>query len=189
MEWQLPGTVLKLPREDAGRMEEIFSTMFLAGGLVLSQVAELTGLEPHTVQNWVKRGFLTPPVRKRYSLRQLCRILNINAFKGILSMERICGMLRYVNGKLDDDSDDIIDDSKLYFMFAGLAARIRELSDAQAYESSVKAVLAEYTETVSGNRERVEKVLRIMLTAYAAARMQQRAESMLTEIERSESNE
>ena len=36
MDWQLPGTVLKLPREDATRVEEIFSTMFLAGGLVLS---------------------------------------------------------------------------------------------------------------------------------------------------------
>jgi DNA-binding transcriptional MerR regulator len=185
MDWQLPGTVLKLPREDAARVEEIFSTMFLAGGLVLSQVAELTGLEPHTVQNWVKRGFLSPPERKRYSLRQLCRILNINAFKGILSMDRICGMLRYVNGKLDDYSDDIIDDSKLYFMFVGLAARIRELSDEQAYEKSMKAVLEEYNETVVGNRERVETVLRIMLTAYAAARMQQQAENMLSEIERS----
>ena len=185
MQWQLPGTVLELPREDAERIEEIFSTMFLAGGLVLSQVAELTGLEPHTIQNWVKRGFLTPPERKRYSLRQLCRILNINALKGILSMERICGMLRYVNGKLDDYSDDIIDDSKLYFMFAGLAARIRELDHDRGYEESIKVVLAEYTETVVGNRERVETVLRIMLTAYAAARMQQRAETMLSDIERS----
>ncbi len=185
MEWQIPGTVLKIPREDAGRIQEIFSTMFLAGGLVLSQVSEITGLEPHTVQNWVKRGFLTPPERKRYSLRQLCRILNINAFKGILPMERICGMLSYVNGKLDDYSDDIIDDSKLYFMFAGLAARIRELSDETAYENSMKAVLEEYNETVAGNRERVEKVLRVMLTAYASARMQQRAEIMLTDLERS----
>ena len=100
-------------------------------------------------------------------------------------MDRICGMLRYVNGKLDDYSDDIIDDSKLYFMFVGLAAQIRELSDEQAYEKSMKAVLEEYNETVVGNRERVETVLRIMLTAYAAARMQQQAENMLSEIERS----
>ena len=185
MQWQLPGTVLTLSREDAGRIEEIFSTMFLAGGLVLSQVAELTGLEPHTVQNWVKRGFLTPPERKRYSMRQLCRILNINAFRGVLSLERICGMLRYVNGKLDDYSDDIIDDSQLYFMFAGLAAGIRELDHAHGYEESIKKVLEEHAESVVGNRERVETVLRIMLTAYAAARMQQQAETMLSDIERS----
>ena len=47
----------------------------LAGGMVLGQIASLTGLEPHTVQNWVKRGFLSNPVNKRYSCNQFCRIV------------------------------------------------------------------------------------------------------------------
>ena len=71
MEWILPGTVLKAEAEEAGNVEAMFSPMFLAGGMVLSQVSSITGLEPYIIQNWVKRGFLTPPQSKRYTLRQL----------------------------------------------------------------------------------------------------------------------
>ena len=117
MEWTLPGTTLTARREDGETIEETFRSMFLAGGMVLSQVANITGLEPYTVQNWVKRGFLTNPQNKRYTMRQLCRIININMLKAALPMERICGLLQYVNGELDNESDDLIDDSQLYFLF------------------------------------------------------------------------
>ena len=75
MDWIIPGTTLKIQREDSARVDGLFSSMFMAGGMVLSQVASVTGLEPYTVQNWVKRGFLSPPERKRYTLNQLCRII------------------------------------------------------------------------------------------------------------------
>ena len=74
MQWTIPGTVLPATTEDIGHIEEKFEAMFLGGGMVLSQVAAVTGLEPYTIQNWVKRGFLTKPVGKKYTLRQLCRI-------------------------------------------------------------------------------------------------------------------
>ena len=61
MEWILPGTVLKAEAEEAGNVEAMFSPMFLAGGMVLSQVSSITGLEPYIIQNWVKRGFISPP--------------------------------------------------------------------------------------------------------------------------------
>ena len=83
MNWTIPGTVLQCPRQDAASIEERFSAMFLGGGIALSQVASITGLSTHDIQNWVKRGFLTAPEKKRYSLRQLCRILNINTLKCI----------------------------------------------------------------------------------------------------------
>ena len=125
MEWTIPGTVLTAQREEAANVEQQFKSMFLAGGMVLSQVSGITGLESYMVQNWVKRGFLAKPQQKRYSLRQLCRILNINMLKSALAMEDICGLLTYINGQLDDESDDLIDDSALYFMFVRLAARVR----------------------------------------------------------------
>ena len=59
MEWTIPGTVLTAQREDAVNVESQFRAMFLAGGMVLSQVSGITGLESYMVQNWVKRGFLT----------------------------------------------------------------------------------------------------------------------------------
>lgn len=182
MNWTLPGTVLEYRREDADGVEGLFSPMFLAGGMVLSQVASITGLEPYTVQNWVKRGFLSPPERKRYSMRQVCRIININMLKNVLPMERICGMLTYVNGQLDDESDDMIDDSQLWFMFVRLAARAGSLHESQAWEDALEAVLADYAEPVPGARERVEKVLRVMLTAWSASQLRQRAERMLEEL-------
>lgn len=179
MDWIIPGTVLTARREDADGLQSRFSSMFLAGGIVLSQVSGITGLEAYTIQNWVKRGFLPPPERKRYTLRQLCRVLNINMLKSVLSMEKICSLLGYVNGQLDDESDDLIDDSVLYFTFVRLAARAQHLDDEGALQRALDETLADYHEPVPGARERVEKVLRIMLTAWVAARMRQKAEQMM----------
>ena len=153
--------------------------MLLAGGMVLSQVTDLTGLEPYTVQNWVKRGFLPPPVRKRYSRRQLCRIININMLKSILPMETIYGLLGYVNGTLNDESDDLIDDAELYFLFVRLAAR----TDTGAVtENALTAARSHYVEPAPGARDRVENTLKIMLTAYQAARLRTKAEKMLEKL-------
>ena len=57
MQWILPGTVVETDTRDAEHVQAILSPMFLAGGMVLSQVASITGLEPYIIQNWVKRGF------------------------------------------------------------------------------------------------------------------------------------
>lgn len=189
MQWTIPGTVLQIPRQDAQRIDEVFSSMFLAGDLLLGQVAGISGLEPYTVQNWVKRGLLPPPQRKRYTQRQLCRILNINMLKGVLPMERICGMLSYINGHLDDESDDIIDDSQLYFMFVRLAARARELQHRKDREDLLEIYLADYEEPVPGAKERVRAVLNVMLTAWLAARLQQAAETMLDQLSNEKENE
>lgn len=182
MKWRIPGTVLQIERANADGVEDMFSSMFLAGGMVLSQVASITGLEPYTIQNWVKRGFLSPPQRKRYSVNQLCRILQINMLKSILPLEQICGLLGYINGKLDEEGDDIIDDSRLYFLFVRLASRAKELDDPAAWEKALEEALCQYQEPVPGARERIEKALHIMLTAWVAARMRYAAEVMLQEL-------
>ena len=182
MEWIIPGTVLRGKRQDAGHIRDQFSAMFLAGGILLSQVASVTGLEPYMVQNWVKRGFLSNPVNKKYSLEQLCRILNINMLKAAIPMEKICSMLRYVNGQLDDDSDDLISDATLYFLFVKVAANYRRMHNAAGRDSYLQEALADYKEPSPGARERVEKVLRIMLTAWAASQLRQAAEKMVEEL-------
>ena len=179
MQWTLPGTVLELQTGDAEHIAAQFDAMFLAGGMVLSQIASITGLEPYTIQNWVKRGFLTAPQKKRYSQRQLCRIININMLKSALPIEEVCGLLQYINGHLDDESDDLIDDTTLYFLFVRLAASHQQMHNAQGREEALQKVLADYREPVPGAKERVEKVLRIMLTAWAAALLRQSAEKMV----------
>ena len=180
MEWFIPGTVLKA--DVASAVDQQFSAMFLGGGIVLSQVTGITGLEAYTVQNWVKRGFLSPPERKHYSLEQLCRIININMLKNVLPMERIVGLLSYINGHLDDESDDIIGDSQLYFMFVRLAAQSRMMNTPQGRDECIAKELADYREPVPGAKERVAKVLTIMLTAWASAQLRLAAEQMLQEL-------
>ena len=184
MDWIIPGTVLAIRQEETDHVQEMFSSMFLAGGMALGQISHITGLEPYTVQNWVKRGFLAPPINKRYTLRQLCRILNINMLKAALSLEQICGLLQYVNGDLNDESDDLIDDSQLYFLFLRLVANHRQMNTAEGREEYLQKVLSDYAEPIPGARERVEKVLRIMLTAWAAAQLRQRAEKLVNELEK-----
>jgi len=156
--------------------------MMLTGGLTLGQVSTVTGLEPHTIQNWVKRGFLAPPRGKRYNMEQLCRIITINMLRGALPLERICGLLSYINGSLTDESDDIIDDTVLYFMFVRLAAQARTMKTPHQWQQAIEATLADYEEPFPGAALRIGKVLRIMLTAWIATRLRQETEAMLTEI-------
>ena len=179
MMWMIPGTVLQSDRREADKIPQQLEALFFGGGITLSQVTAITGLEAHTVQNWVKRGFLTSPVGKRYTLRQLCRILNINMLRGSMPIERICRLLSHVNGRLDDEGDDMIDDTQLYFMFVKLAARLKELSDRERTDHVLEEYLTGYEEPVPGAKERVRTVLRIMLTAYLAARMMQETERMM----------
>ncbi|MBQ8769282.1 MAG: DUF1836 domain-containing protein [Oscillospiraceae bacterium] len=184
MQWNIPGTVIPVDLAQDPHIEDRIRGMFLGGGMMLGQITAVTGLEPYTVQNWVKRGFLTAPVNKRYTLRQLCRIININMLKDVLAMEDICGLLQYINGHLDDESDDLIDDSKLYFLFIRLTechVRTHTPFEEDVY---LNEVLLSYEEPIPGAKQRVAKVLRIMLTAWAAAQMKHKAQLMLADIKK-----
>jgi len=182
MTWMIPGTVLSADRREADQIPQQLEALFFGGGITLSQVTAITGLEAYTVQNWVKRHFVTPPVAKRYSLRQLCRIININMLRNVLTLEQICKLLGYVNGKLGDESDDMVSDSQLYFMFVRLSARMKELYEPAAADEMLEQYLQDYAEPVPGAKDRVRKVLRVMLTAWLAARMTQSAREMLNEL-------
>lgn len=182
MNWIIPGTTLEGLRENADRTDGLFQSMFLAGGLTLSQVASVTGLEPYTIQNWVKRGFLSPPWNKRYDMEQVCRIININLLKGTLPLEQICSLMAYLNGDLVDESDDLVDDTTLYFLFVRLAARARYIGGDQTWDDALKEVAADYAEPVPGAREKLIKVLKIMLTAWVAGRIKAEAEAMIAEL-------
>ena len=182
MTWNIPGTVLTAKREDAKYIQQQFTSMFFGGGIVLSQVAGITGLETYTVQNWVKREFLPPPDHKRYNMNQLCRIVIINALKSALPMEKIVQLISYVNGELDDDRDDLIDDAKLYFLFVQLAARAKEGLSPDEWEEILDFELEDYVEPVPGAKVRVKKVIWVMLTAWSAAKLQKQAELLLEQL-------
>ena len=96
-------------------------------------------------------------------------------------MEKICGLLSYINGNLDDESDDSIDDTQLYFAFLQLAATYDgEITDRERLKQCIHRSLAGYREPIPGAKERVEQVLEIMLVAWWASQLQSRAQNMLS---------
>ena len=178
----LPGTTLPMTKE---AQEDAFASLapifaVSGGGLLLSQVAEMTGLGASTIQNWVKRGWVSSPVGKRYNELQVSRILLINLLRPAMRLEDIARLLRYVNGSVDDRSDDIIPEPKLYSL---LCAAILELSDGEriTHESIVTLIesrLEGYEGPVPDAAERLKTALSIMLMNMAAAMLMQQAEAI-----------
>ena len=156
----LPGSTLHYDDSIPGAVENLFSALYAGGDLMLAQVSHIADVEPYVIQNWVARRFLPPPVRKRYSRRQLCRILIIRAMRSVLPIDDICRLLSYVNGHLDDISDDLVDDAELYMALVELTG-----DD----PPPVSRVLPDYREPFPGARRRVEQVLEIFTLLYRAS--------------------
>jgi len=182
MQWTIPGTTLTGERDNADRIDGLFQSMFLAGGLTLSQVSNITGLEPYTIQNWVKRGFLPSPVNKKYDMEQLCRLININILKGAMPLEQIIKLMAYLNGNLADESDDLVDDTLMFFLFTRLAARARYIGGTKSWNDALVEVTADYHEPVPGAREKLIKVLKVMLTVWCANSLKAQADQMIAEL-------
>ena len=127
----------------------------------MSQVCNITGLETHTVQNWVKRKFVSAPVDKKYSQTQFCRILIVNMLKDVLPLPSISEMLAYSV------------DNELYFCFNDLLIEVK--SDVSAVEDKIKNI-------AKGNT-RLADVLRIMITAYMAVEYKRKTLLLMKNIE------
>ena len=63
-----------------------------------------------------------------------------------------------------------------------LAARARYIGGTQSWDDALAEVAAEYHEPVPGAREKLVKVLRIMLTAWVAAQLRVQAENMIANL-------
>ena len=183
MEWNIPGTALRMTLGQSEDFRTQLESVFMMGGVSLGQIVTLTGLEPYQIQNWVRRGYLAPPENKRYTLRQLCRILNINLMKNTLTMESICSLLSYINGRLDDERDDLIDDTELYFLFLKCARKIAEGTRLETVREEIRNMPA--PKLLGSNpdaAQRIRNVLEIMVTAWRATVLRQQAEALLEEI-------
>ena len=163
----LPGTTINVKIEQ-GICEKVFTPMFLSGGLVLSQVTQITGLEGYIIQNWIKRRYLPGPVAKKYTYKQLCRILNINVLKDSFSLEQTAKILSYTNNAFtSDESGKSVDDIMLYSCFVDCLAKIRS-------EDVDPEVIKEVSEKYN-NSIRLTNVLKIMITSYEALLMKNKA--------------
>lgn len=161
-----PGT--KVPVSDEYLLTGIFR---VTSGITLSQVCEITGLEAGTVQNWVKRGYVNPPVKRKYNKSQVARIIIINMLRETLALEKIARILSYVNGNLLDRSDDIMDDSEIYKCLCDILipAEKRGVIDIREMSALIEGYLTDFVEPYPGAKKKLELALRIIMCAWESA--------------------
>lgn len=173
----LPGTTIELKALAPNAARDLLDHLFLSGGLVLSQVTKMTGLAPYEVQNWVKRGFLPPPVHKMYDRNQFCRIVTINMLRESMQIDSITKLLSFINGQLDDASDDLVNDSELYNYYVNLLAVMEgHMPDEDEIRTHIRYITSDFKEPRPGGKRRLSIVLEVMLYTYYSAEMRKRAE-------------
>lgn len=174
----LPGTTVEMNIEND--VQEFLNSLFAANGLVLSQVLQLTGLSAHTVQNWVKRKFVDPPVNKKYDRNQFCTIVMINMLNDIFQIDRIKTMIGYVETLCGKDAPALI-----YTCFVELLARVPRdaVSEATRVDEIIDAELEKRMPGDSQAKERLKRVLKIMLLTHVSAQIKAQATQMLDALE------
>ncbi len=179
-----PGTQIEVSSLTKGSAKTLFEGIFATGGITLSQVSVMTGLEPYMVQNWVKRGFLTSPEKRVYSKQQFARIIIINMLKDVLQIDRICGLIHIIAGELNDPTDDLISDEELYYRYVDMIADkgLTAMSE-QAVSLAAQHASEDFNETVPGARAKLKKLLSVMYYAHTAARLREKAAEALSTLE------
>ena len=111
----IPGT--RLSKADMGNvtgLDFLSKVFYISDGVMLSQIREVSGIDGSTLQNWTKRGWVENARLKKYNIDQVAHILIINMLRSCIQLDKIAFLLHYINGRVDDRSDDIIRDSVLY---------------------------------------------------------------------------
>lgn len=180
MSTTFPGTTIEALSIEKGSSKLLFDGIFAAGGITLSQVSVMTGLEPYLIQNWVKRGFVTSPVKRLYSKEQFARIVIINMLREALQIERICRLIHVIGGVLDDTSDDLISDDELYHRYVDMVSDTGiNMSDKASVLRAAERAADGFEERVPGARKKLVRILQVMLYAHSASRLRHTAEEIL----------
>ena len=181
----IPGTTLKYSeqaREAAFTM--VAPVLEATGGLTLSQLSKLTGLEGSTIQNWIKRKWVPATVGKKYSEKQVIRILLINMLRGVMKLEDIARLMCYINGDVEDTSDDIISDIALYNMLCRIIFSAED-NGAFSPESIRKLINKEISiseKSIRSDEDKLRKAMYVMVMAYRCSVLKRETENSLGEI-------
>lgn len=180
----VPGTTIKFTEQARDAAFDIISPVLEAtGGLTLSQLSKVTGLEGSTIQNWIKRGWVSSTGGKKYSEKQVIRILLINMLRGAMRLENIAKLMTYINGDVEDTSDDIIADIVLYNILCRI---IFTAEDRGTFETdSIKLLIDdEIRDCAEEIRDEVKlrKAMYAMVMAYRSVCLKNETESAMNVI-------
>ena len=172
-----PGMTVECTGLEKGSTRTLFDGVFAAGGITLSQVSVMTGLEPYQIQNWVKRGFVTSPVKRLYSKKQFARIVIINMLRESLQIEKICELVKIIAGRPGDESDDLISDDELYHRYVDMLAEknVNPLDEGSVRNAALAAAeLCE--ERLPNSKGKLAHIFEVMVYAHAAAELRKKSD-------------
>ena len=172
----IPGTTLPYDG-DKGMFSKIRPLIRATDGLTLSQVCSITGLEGSTIQNWVKRGFVSRPEQKKYRERQLARILLISSLRDCMPLDRIGTLMALVNGDANDTDDDIISEEQMYDYLCAVIGRAEE-KPSDDISGLVTEITSDYTPIRGDAAEILRQALTVMALAYIAGKYKREADSL-----------
>jgi len=180
----MPGTTTTYIDRGEKGFSKIEMLLEATGGLSLSQVCSVTGLEGSTIQNWVKRGWVAHPKGKRYEEIHIARILIINALKECIKLEHIALLMNYVNGPAEDTGGAIIKESELFNFLCEALERMGHPDDSSGggVESVVETVIKDYTGPKADSRVRIRKALSLMIYACVCTDVKRRTEAMMGQV-------
>ena len=178
-----PGTTIEVSKFEKGSSKQLFDSIFVAGGVTLSQVCIMTGLEPYLIQNWVKRGFVSSPVKRVYSRGQFARIIIINMLRESLQIDQICELISITSVTLNDERDDIIRDDDLYHKYVDmLADNDIDVGDVSSVESAANRTAEEFGEWLPIPKKEISGILQVMAYAHFAGRLRKNAQEIFSSL-------
>ena len=88
-------------------------------------------------------------------------------------LEKIDFLLRYINGNVNSQEDNIISESSLYDLICKIIDRLTVPDDESASANEIlrkciEECTAGYVERLPGSRERLTRALEVIVTAYYA---------------------
>ena len=181
MSGMFPGTTIEASRLRKGSSRLLFDGIFAAGGITLSQVSVMTGLEPYLIQNWVKRGFVSSPKKRLYSRGQFARIIIINMLRESLQIERICSLIHVIGGILEDDSDDLISDDELYHRYVDMISDGEiDINNETSVREAAQRATEGFEERLPNAKKQLVRILQAMIYAHSASRLRKLSEDMIS---------
>ncbi len=179
----IPGT--KFRKSDVGNvtgLEFLNKIFFVSDGVMLTQIREVSGIDGSTLQNWTKRGWVANAKLKKYNIDQVAHILIINMLRSCVRLDHIAFMLHYINGDINDRSDDIIRESVLYDHICHILDKLnaQDACSTAAIKEEIDKQIADYVEPFPGAKERLGRSLEIIVVAYYAATLKRRSDELIT---------
>ncbi len=181
----IPGTKLKkLDMENLTGLAFLRKVFFVSDGVMLTQIRDISGIDSSTLQNWTKRGWVTNAKLKKYNIDQVAHILIINMLRSCMQLDHIAFLIQYINGDVEDTSDDIICDSVLYDYICRILNYITETGKCSldSIGRIVEEITADYVEPVPGAGARLNRALEVIVVTYYSALMKQHAANLLSDL-------